>query len=381
MALCNLTVSITIDATNERITVGASAKRNMTEQSINEWIAASHSRYENLTTVAASIIESLLRANGIDFLSVSGRTKAPESIIEKIKRKNYSDPKSQLTDFSGVRVILYFESQVDQASKIVADSFEVDASNSMNRDSLLSVDQIGYRSMHYVCDLGASRTTLPEYIHLANMKFEIQIRTVLQHAWAELAHDRNYKFSGRLPHHIERQLYLYAGMLEIADKGFDSLSSQIDKYINDVEKQSKAGDLNIDLNSVSLDQFVEAWARDNTIVLDKVSRSTELVEELKRYGIHNLQALKNIIPKDYASTFKKLNIRSNILGVIRDWMILNDYQRYAKKAWDREWSGIGVEDDKDRVLYELLVGDDKAFEIFRTFESRNRLDSNEADVS
>jgi ppGpp synthetase/RelA/SpoT-type nucleotidyltranferase len=174
----------------------------MTEREINEWLAQSLPRYENLTATVVSIFESLLRANDIDFLAVSGRTKTLESTIEKLHRKNYKDPKSQLTDLSAIRVILYFESQVDRASKLGEDSFRVDPKNSMNRDAILSIDQIGYRSVHFVCDLGPTRTCLPEYMHLANLKFEIQLRTVLQHAWAELAHDRNYNFSGKLPRPI-----------------------------------------------------------------------------------------------------------------------------------------------------------------------------------
>ena len=161
----------------------------MTASDINQWLAQSLPLYENLTAAVVSILESLLRVNNIDFLAVSGRTKTLESTTEKIRRKNYKDPKAQLTDLSGVRVILYFESQVDRASKLIENSFRVDPKNSMNRDAILSIDQIGYRSVHYVCDLGQSRTCLPEYAHLVGLKFEVQLRTVLQHAWAELAHD------------------------------------------------------------------------------------------------------------------------------------------------------------------------------------------------
>src|SRR6185295_15569382 len=119
----------------------------MTDNEIDSWVAADRPRFENLTTTAVSILESLLRANAVDFLSVSGRTKTLEGIHEKIKRKRYSDPQKQLTDMSGIRVILYFESQVERVSKIVEQSFGVDKANSFNRDATLSIDQIGYRSV------------------------------------------------------------------------------------------------------------------------------------------------------------------------------------------------------------------------------------------
>ena len=82
---------------------------------------------------------------------------------------------------------------------MITGSFNIDEKNSLDKKILLASDQIGYRSVHFVCDLGAQRSGLPEFKDLGGLKFEIQVRTVLQHAWAELAHDRNYKFSGTLP--------------------------------------------------------------------------------------------------------------------------------------------------------------------------------------
>src|SRR6266496_123817 len=129
---------------------------SMIERDVNEWLAQALPHFENLTSTVVSIFESLLRASNIDYLAVSGRTKTLASATEKLRRKNYRHPKSDITDLSGVRVILYFESQVDRASRLVEDAFRVDAKNSMNRDTILSIDQIGYRSVHYVCDLGPS---------------------------------------------------------------------------------------------------------------------------------------------------------------------------------------------------------------------------------
>lgn len=81
---------------------------------------------------------------------------------------------------------------------MITGSFNIDEKNSLDKKILLASDQIGYRSVHFVCDLGAQRSGLPEFKDLGGLKFEIQVRTLLQHAWAELAHDRNYKFSGTL---------------------------------------------------------------------------------------------------------------------------------------------------------------------------------------
>jgi hypothetical protein len=161
-------------------------------------------------------------------------------------------------------------------------------------------------------------------------------------------------------------------MLEIADKGFDSLSHQIDAYINEVKERTEGGDFDIELDSVSLEQFVHARAKDNGASLapaPEKDASRQLVSELRSYGIKNLKDLQSIIPPKYAEVSKDLAAATNIFGLLRDWMILNDYERYRDKAWKHSWSGIGrPDDDSDMALYRRIVGDKKAAKIFEVFE-------------
>src|SRR5262249_23720633 len=153
----------------------------------------------------------------IAFLNVTSRVKDLQSTLEKIGRKAYTNPKIQLTDLSGIRVVTYLEGDVAQVSKIVRSLFEIDEGNSLDRAAILGSDRIGYRSTHFVCTLGKARATLPENESIGELKFEVQVRTVLQHAWAELAHDRSFKFGAVLPQKIARKLNLHSGLLEIVD--------------------------------------------------------------------------------------------------------------------------------------------------------------------
>jgi len=152
----------------------------MKEQDINTWLDEVLPKHRTLTNTVINIIQSLLDSNGIDYLTVSGRTKDIESIKDKIKRKSYSQPSKQLTDLSGIRIIAYFESDVEKISTLIEGAFNVDKENSLSKDSMLATDQIGYRSIHYVCDLGDERVALPEFVELGGLKFEFQVRTVLQ---------------------------------------------------------------------------------------------------------------------------------------------------------------------------------------------------------
>lgn len=306
-------------------------KLSLNSVKLKSWLVEVLPKHELLERSVSSIVENLLKSNNVDYLAVTGRVKNAESITKKIRRKGYKDPVSQLTDLTGIRIIVFFESQVSRVAELINQTFNVDLKNSSNKDASLLVNQMGYRSSHFVCDLGPKRKNLPEYDGLDGLKFEFQVRTVLQHAWAELAHDRNYKFSGKLPAAAERKLFLYAGMLELADRGFDELSSEIDSYIRDVQREVVAGDLEMEINSINLGEFIDEWARVNKFPLEHLSLKDglgDLIEELRLFGISTLAELNEIIPSDYAARSIEQGIGITIYGLVRDWMLISDWRHY-----------------------------------------------------
>lgn len=305
-----------------------------------KWLDEVLPNHKRLTESVVTIIQSLLKSKGVDYLSVTGRTKKRESALEKIERKKYDDPSTKMTDLSGIRIIVYFESDIEKVSKIIEEAFNIDKENSLNQDQKLSVNQIGYRSVHFVCDIGKNRECLPEFLGLKNLKFEFQVRTVLQHAWAELAHDSNYKFTEKLPPQIERNLYLYAGMLELADKGFNELSKEIDMYTASIQKDIQKGDFNHNLDVISLREFVENWSEKNELKLFPLPERSDyssVIKELAQFGIKSIKQLNDIIPKDYADIFKKIDNKTTILGHVRYWMLIYDYEKFKAEV-DFNWT-------------------------------------------
>lgn len=305
-------------------------------QDFATWISTNIGKFSVLTDTVVSIIKSLLDEQGIEYLSISGRTKDIDGCAEKIKRKAYKNPIVQMTDISGVRVILFFEAQVPVVSQIIRNAFRVDEANSSDTASRMSTNQVGYRSVHFVCDVGDKRGALPEFTRLSGLKFEIQVRTVLQHAWAEMAHDRNYKFRGTLPPMMERKLFLLAGLLETADQGFQDLSRDIDQYrasLVDKTVSVEASGGGIDV--ISLSVFMDEWADENKIRYslssDKIILD-DVIRELKEYGIEKIEQIREIIPENYASAMKDVKEMSTPMGVLRDWMVAHDSKRFLKKV-------------------------------------------------
>lgn len=336
------------------------------QPTLSAWYNEHKGKFANLTDLVVSTLQSLFKAKGIDYLIVTGRIKTLESFLEKVKRKGYKNPVNQLTDLSAVRVITYLELDVGKISELIKGTFEVDTKNSLDKASLLGIDKLGYRSVHFVCRLGKKRIKLPEFHEYGDMVFEIQIRTVLQHAWAELTHDRNYKFSGVLPRTIQRKLHLYAGMLEIADKGFDEIAGEIDKYIAETGKKTAAGQLDIEITTASLLDYLSVrvkkfkWPKiEEGFIADQPM--DELIKELQDFGIKTIKHLDALFVEQYLKLAEKYKIQTTYYGLVRDLMMYNDIDRYFEKAWDGSWhatdsksaSLLGEKYGEDNVLSKL----------------------------
>lgn len=328
-------------------------------------------KYADLTKVSISIIERLLNINKIEYLSVSGRVKDKKSALEKIERKKYKSPEKQMTDLSGLRIIVFFESDIEKIVRLIRKSFVVDEKNSLDQTSKLGNDKIGYRSVHFVCSLGESRAHAPEYEELVNLKFELQIRTVLQHAWAELAHDRSYKFNSALPSDINRKINLYAGLLEIADLGFNEIINDIKVYSEKINNENDTTLLQEEINSITLTKFFIDFCANNDLIYDKDTleifkkNPENLVDEVKLFGIKSINDLKTLFTSEFMSAFRKKEeniiydkskITAHIQGFIRDALMYHDLKKYLIQCvpcWN-------ILPPNDLILFEDKYGIDYA---------------------
>jgi ppGpp synthetase/RelA/SpoT-type nucleotidyltranferase len=190
---------------------------------------------EELVRRTVALVEDLLRGS-IRVHSVTGRVKAKESLRRKAeaaegKYKELSD----ITDIAGLRVITHFPDEVDAVAKIVEADFDVDNARSTDRRASLEPDRFGYLSLHYVCRHSVPRLSLPEWSAFKDQYFEIQIRSILQHSWAEIEHDLGYKSSAQIPAPVRRRFSRLAGLLEIADEEFAKIRDDLAEYESKVE--------------------------------------------------------------------------------------------------------------------------------------------------
>jgi len=205
------------------------ASREKVNQAV-QWYQKKRNKFSDLRAEVEVILREALNENQIIFHSIESRVKSVESFRDKAARKKYSDPANEITDLTGIRVIALFEKEIHQISDIIKELFEIDYERSEDKSDLLEADKMGYKSIHYIAELSLDKIARTELENFAGLKFEIQIRSILQHAWAEIEHDRNYKFKGELPKNLQRRFYALAGMLEIADREFNTLSEEVEKY-------------------------------------------------------------------------------------------------------------------------------------------------------
>jgi predicted RNase H-like nuclease/ppGpp synthetase/RelA/SpoT-type nucleotidyltranferase len=173
---------------------------------------------------AVDLVRGFLDEAGINYLSVTGRTKTVASFAEKAARTAagrplYDDPLTQLTDQVGVRVITYVSGDVDAVADVLAEQVTVADDRDLGQETAQE-GRFGYASRHLLLDL-----VTPEGQQLV----QVQVRTVLQHAWAEFEHDIRYK--GTVPdehaREFDRRFTLAAGLLELADREFGEIRDRL----------------------------------------------------------------------------------------------------------------------------------------------------------
>jgi ppGpp synthetase/RelA/SpoT-type nucleotidyltranferase len=167
---------------------------------------------------------------------IQSRAKAASSFAEKVARKfnKYPDAVNQMTDLCGARVIVQTTEQVNGVRQFIEANFKIVEEE--DKALLLSEREFGYRDMHYIVQLRPDRdkvlgVTKQERAQILDRKAEIQVRTWVQHAWADTLHDRIYKNRLNISSEARRAANLLAALMEEGDRNFNRLADELDGLI------------------------------------------------------------------------------------------------------------------------------------------------------
>lgn len=209
--------------------------------------------YQDFTKKFSELVQRILSESSVIVHSVTQRVKTRESLLRKlsIPDKGYTSL-ADLTDIAAIRITTYFSNDVDRVAAIIRDEFEVIDEQSSDKRISLDPNRFGYQSLHYIAKLTEARSVFVEYRRFKDLKVEIQIRSILQHAWAEIEHDLGYKSATGIPRDIRRRFARVAGLLELADAEFEGIRASLNEYAGHVALDIKTNPGDVELNMVSL---------------------------------------------------------------------------------------------------------------------------------
>lgn len=273
--------------------------------------------YVRMCDSVASLLSNLIAQEQIPIHTIDGRAKEVDSFREKVTRdgKHYAEPLKEIMDLAGVRVVTHDKSARDRVCKLIEREFNVDLENSVDKGAQLKDNEFGYHSVHFVSQFVERRLALKEYEPFRDLVVEIQIRTVLQHAWSVIDQKLRYKRDADVPSELKRRLYRISGLLELADDEFSRIltdEKRLTERLRSRGRIRKAG-----LNTLSLSAFLDKSTFFRQVLIRFRGEGGDVVSDgsrrylsscnllLRRLGIRTvadlIQAIMKLLPslRDY----------------------------------------------------------------------------------
>lgn len=273
--------------------------------------------FEKIRSVVYDSLQKCMSDNGLYVNAIETRIKSEASLAGKLELKGskYS-ALTDITDLVGARVITFYSDEVDKIASLVDKMFEVDWANSVDKRKMHELDSFGYLSLHYVCRIPKTLYSDPQMPMLNEIRFEVQMRTALQHVWAVMNHDTGYKSGVEVPREHLRNLGRLAGMLELADEQFSHIRTEITNYRRQVQALVSDGRFDeVSLNGdtfrsyLKLDPFGKLTRKIASINQAEIHETTAMpyLEVLKLFGFKSLGDVEELIKK-YSDTAYRLAV-------------------------------------------------------------------------
>ena len=254
-------------------------------------------RFREVEQEVKEKLRKTLTEAGLLVAAIESRVKSYDSLAGKLELKGHKyNSLADLTDLLGLRVITFYIDDVDKVASAVERLFEIDWDNTVDKRKIHEIDSFGYLSLHYIC-------SIPGFTY----RFEIQMRTLLQHAWANMDHDTGYKSGVEIPKRYMRNMSRLAGMLELVDDEFSKIRIELTDYRRRVQALVRSG--NLDEVPIDGDTFR------SYLDLNPFNQLN------KRIAAMNQAEIQDVSLMPYLAVFKGLGLKTlgDISNIIRDF--------------------------------------------------------------
>jgi ppGpp synthetase/RelA/SpoT-type nucleotidyltranferase len=296
--------------------------------------------FENLETEALYIIRAALQQTDIKLHSTTSRIKKFQSFMDKVEGQQSKKPFDEIHDIVGLRVTCLFLSDIDRIGEVIRESFLVVTED--NKIEGTEVSSFGYMSVHFIAMMKKEYSG-PRYDQIANMPFEIQVRTIAMDAWANVSHYLDYKSEADVPSDLRRDFYALSGLFYVADKHFEMFFRSRDESKVKMAEAFAASSppLDQEINLDSLAAYLENKFPDRTHSTAK--DLSDLIAELSAAGFRFISEIDRDVER--ASAAFELyeeerppsvpSKRFADVGVIRSILILtnSEFEKVRQKKY------------------------------------------------
>lgn len=303
-------------------------------------------KYESLGKSVCSFIK--YKITDYELLpEIQFRTKELLSIIKKVKKKQTQKEYSyhHLKDKLGIRIICAFQEEMAVIDEFLRDYFTI--IDVEYKQENLDFDKLDYVSNHYDAKINLDINEFKKHSSLANYVFEIQVRTLNQHAWSNTAHSLSYKQEKDLPSNLKRKVYRLLSLYELADDEFSSVNKALKEYrdnhaytlLRKLEgkfyKYAKIDfDREISLNTLDI---VLGYYENETFV-------NQAINEIDSFILNNEQKIKRLYDENRNRFYEILFLTQPEIFII--WYMLQNNPFTIQDNWANDFEDEDLEQIK-----------------------------------
>jgi putative GTP pyrophosphokinase len=315
---------------------------------IGEEYASQRPVYEAFTENANELLRKLLEDRGIEFSSIEKRTKSMESLKGKVERGDKVgkyNSLQEITDLSGIRIIAFLKEDCKKISALLSETFVVDTINSIDKEDETDPDRFGYQSIHLILAYSEDRIKLPEFKRFLGLKFEVQVKTLLQHTWSTIDWKLRYKRRSEAPKRLRRRLFRISALLDAADDELSYVYEQVSNIKSYYATAISTGDLSLEIDLDSVDALLTSRARPDGPIAKLIGKlnpipntnqteqqesvsSASFLPTLKAAGITDLRQLDQRIKSIDDAQFAKFQ------AAVTNWLVEANITAWSINRFD-----------------------------------------------